>query len=59
MRRIILLLFVVSLCELAAHAQQIHPDIHYVPTSDSVIKAMFRLAQPMSEIGRASCRERV
>lgn len=48
MRRIIGSLVVVSLCGLAAQAQQIHPDIHYVPTSDSVIKAMFRLAQPMS-----------
>lgn len=47
MRRIVVSLLVVSLCGLAAQAQQIHPDIHYVPTSNSVIKAMFRLSQPM------------
>lgn len=47
MRRSVLVLVIVSLCGLAARAQEIHPDIHYVPTSNSVIKAMFRLTQPM------------
>jgi precorrin-6B methylase 2 len=30
-------------------AQEIHPDIHYVPTSNRVIDAMFRLAMPTAE----------
>ena len=46
MRRIILSLVLASVGVLPAFAQQIHPDIHYVPTSNRVIKAMFRLAQP-------------
>jgi SAM-dependent methyltransferase len=38
----------VTLAALTVSAQEIHPDIHYVPTSDSVIDAMFRLARPAS-----------
>jgi 16S rRNA G966 N2-methylase RsmD len=30
-------------------AQEIHPDIHYVPTSNAVIEAMFRMAQPTAD----------
>lgn len=35
---------VCALLTLTAAAQDIHPDIHYVPTSNSVIDAMFKLA---------------
>lgn len=41
--RLVLALF---LSVATLRAQDIHPDIHYVPTSNGVINAMFRLAQP-------------
>ena len=37
------------LCSTAVLAQDIHPDIHYVPTSNGIIDAMFRLAQPTAD----------
>jgi 23S rRNA G2445 N2-methylase RlmL len=46
MRRIAAALLLVGACLTGARAQEIHPDIHYVPTSDAVIDAMFRLAAP-------------
>jgi precorrin-6B methylase 2 len=33
----------------SVQAQEIHPDIHYVPTSDAVMEAMFRMAQPTAD----------
>src|SRR5215212_1788285 len=33
-----------ALLTVAAAPQDIHPDIHYVPTSNAVIDAMFKLA---------------
>jgi len=42
--------FILLACLVASvivgHAQEIHPDIHYVPTSNGVIDAMFTLAMP-------------
>ena len=40
------ILAAVLLCSATLLAQDIHPDIHYVPTSNGVINAMFRLAMP-------------
>jgi SAM-dependent methyltransferase len=37
------------LCSTTLLAQDIHPDIHYVPTSNGVINAMFRLAMPTAD----------
>lgn len=49
MLRRTLLLVTLLLVPAAGRAQDVHPDIHYVPTSNGVIGAMFRLAMPTSD----------
>jgi ubiquinone/menaquinone biosynthesis C-methylase UbiE len=39
----------IALFTLSVAAQEIHPDIHYVPTSNAVLDAMFRLAAPTAD----------
>ena len=49
MLRRTLLLVTLLLVPVAGRAQDVHPDIHYVPTSNGVIDAMFRLAMPTAD----------
>ena len=49
MKRSLLAVTCIALLTLGAAAQEIHPDIHYVPTSNAVIDAMFKLAAPTAE----------